>query len=284
MVAEAILPIQDDGTISGITTGSGGSNSGFTASATKPNTTNWPVGGLWLDLSTLPATTTWRVWNGYAFEPEPAGETVLGELLLADDFSGTNGAAWDGSKWGLGSAPLQGTGGGASLLSGQGVLAASNYGNFSGDSMISRRMLISGADDVNILLSFRFDSTDSYLMLHARHTENALDRKNGYALLISKPDDTFRIIEIATYVQSNLEDPVEFAYTEGVTYKARFRVVGTTLKAKVWVATDSEPGTWDIETTDSTYTSGVHGLSVAGGATNANPRRVFIDDVVVRAS
>jgi hypothetical protein len=248
-----------------------------------PNTTGWAVNDLWLDTSALSTSVaaTVRVWNGSAFLPTPSGAPATGNILLSDDFTGTDGAVWNAAKWGMGRDAVQGTGGGATLLSNQGVLAASNYGNYSGDSLVSRRALLTAEDDVHFYFSFRFDATTSFLQANARHTSTTIDRETGYAMSFSKEGSTWSLVKITGYSSTGLGAAQSFTYTADTTYKARFHVVGTAIKGKVWAASASEPGSWGLEVTDSTYTSGHHGFSVAGGATNANARRVFIDDVII---
>jgi len=60
-----------------------------------------------------------------------------------------------------------------------------------------------------------------------------------------------------------------FAATAGTSYTLRFRVVGTTLYAKVWRTGTTEPTYWLITVTDSSFSSGYCGLrmQVAGGVT-----------------
>jgi hypothetical protein len=40
----------------------------------------------------------------------------------------------------------------------------------------------------------------------------------------------------------------------------RVQNVGTALRAKLWLASSSEPGTWDLDTTDATLSSGSTGI------------------------
>lgn len=282
MTARAIQGITEAGTVEPFIV-QATATGGFRYVGDSPNTTGWAVNDLWLDTTDVDATTepTIRVWDGTQFLPEPPGVPATGNVLLADTFTGTDGAAWDAAKWGLGRNAAQGTGGGATLLSNQGVLAASNYGNYSGDSLVSRRALLTGEDDVHFFWSFRFDTTTSFLQANVRHTTTTIDRATGYAMLFSKEGNTWSIVRITGYSNTTLGSAQSFTYVEGTTYKARFRVVGTALKGKVWAASGIEPGSWGLEVTDATYTTGHHGFSVAGGATNANARRVFIDDLII---
>jgi hypothetical protein len=284
----ALRRILEDGSLEA----TGGSAPGVTTTGfravtdTAPNTSGWAAGDLWLDTSDPDGDgNVIRRWTGATWSPEPAGAPVLGDLLLSDDFTGADGAAWDSAKWALGRNPLQGTGGGATLLAGSGVLAASNYGNFHGDSMASRRLNIADQADVNIEFSFKFDATLSYLFVHARHSTATLDRLDGYALSINRVSDEWSLVELTGYAQSGLGSVQSYSFDADTWHRARFYVVGTAIKAKVWPAEDTEPGSWDVEVTDSTYSAaGKTGFSVAGGATSALARRVFIDDVIVRDS
>lgn len=62
-----------------------------------------------------------------------------------------------------------------------------------------------------------------------------------------------------------------FTATANTPYDLRFEVVGTTLYAKAWAATSTEPSTWAITTTDSSLASGQCGLRVqALSATSAS--------------
>ena len=60
---------------------------------------------------------------------------------------------------------------------------------------------------------------------------------------------------------TQLAGDTTLSLTVGNWYWVRFRINGSAYKAKVWADGDSEPGTWNIESTDSTYsTAGSVGL------------------------
>ena len=54
-------------------------------------------------------------------------------------------------------------------------------------------------------------------------------------------------------------------------YRLRFRANGTALKAKIWLASDSEPGSWTIEVTDAT-------ISAAGWTGCFGFAKVLVDE------
>jgi hypothetical protein len=55
---------------------------------------------------------------------------------------------------------------------------------------------------------------------------------------------------------------VPFAAKAGTVYSIRFRVLGTTLTAKVWATGTTEPSGWMVTTSDSTLTAGRCGVLV----------------------
>ena len=71
-----------------------------------------------------------------------------------------------------------------------------------------------------------------------------------------------------TTVATNSTPPLVVA--ANTRYRMRFRVNGSDLKVRVWLATDSEPSTWAIETTDTAVSAaGWVGLVGNGSATEA---------------
>ena len=69
---------------------------------------------------------------------------------------------------------------------------------------------------------------------------------------------------------------VTVSITSGTWCWVRFRVNGSTIRAKYWTgAAGDEPGTWDIDTTDSTYTTAGHVGLMKGANTNTHLWRKF---------
>ena len=56
-----------------------------------------------------------------------------------------------------------------------------------------------------------------------------------------------------------------FTATAGTSYSLRFRMVGTTINAKVWATSTAEPANWIITSSDSTLSSGNCGLRMQLG-------------------
>jgi hypothetical protein len=70
----------------------------------------------------------------------------------------------------------------------------------------------------------------------------------------------------------------------GTQFRVRLQIVGTVLRAKIWLASASEPPTWHAETTDTDLASGtqvvMRGLLTTGN-TNVLPVNVDWDNVAV---
>lgn len=70
-------------------------------------------------------------------------------------------------------------------------------------------------------------------------------------------------------------------HTANTAYRIRFQVIGTTLQAKLWLASTAEPGAWTVTTTDSNLASGFYGTynRLSSTVTNA-PVTVTWDNFV----
>ncbi len=67
-----------------------------------------------------------------------------------------------------------------------------------------------------------------------------------------------------------------FTFATGTWYRIRIRTVGTTIQARVWARTGSEPSTWLVDRTDSHVTSA--GLLAVRGTVNA---AIFFDNTTI---
>lgn len=82
------------------------------------------------------------------------------------------------------------------------------------------------------------------------------DEKNWYKALIDGTNLTFLIR--VNGVEKHISVP--FAAKDNTRYTLRFRVVGTTLAARVWQTDQQEPQTWMLRTTDASLPNGTAGL------------------------
>jgi hypothetical protein len=78
------------------------------------------------------------------------------------------------------------------------------------------------------------------------------------------------------------------SHAAGTQYRVRFEVEGaapTTLRARLWLATDAEPATWTVQTTDASaalQTPGLSGLTTYLSSSTSNAPVTFtFDDLVI---
>lgn len=194
--------------------------------------------------------------------------------LLTDDFTGTNGAAINSSKWVVARTT---TGAGATIQSNRARLNAGTLADY--DGAVSIRANISNVADAEWLTSSFWyqDSQDGRLEAWLR-CDDISNPGNGYFLSLLRTG-TVALYKASGFSYNSLAT-ASFSFTTGTGYKLRFRVVGTTVQAKLWAATDTEPSSWTMNVTDSSVTAaGQCALSVQGGGAAGLP--VDLDDVTL---
>jgi len=178
----------------------------------------------------------------------PTGTPVTGALLAQDSFQRANQAHWgtasDGLTWG-GDANTQAV---FSIVNNMGQLAngAGPYNAVLGPAAANAEVLFTGAlssfANSNLGAVLRWQDTNDLYKAYI----------DGTSLVVQK-----RVGGAATNLAT-----APFAATAGTAYSLRFRVVGTTLYAKVWAAASPEPSTWTITATDASLASGQAGLRI----------------------
>ncbi len=90
------------------------------------------------------------------------------------------------------------------------------------------------------------------------------DTDNLYWVALDSPDlasDTLSFYKrVGGSFTAVSQQATPFTTTSGTAYKIRVRVQGSTVQAKVWDALNTEPGTWLIDTTDTSLTGGDFGI------------------------
>ncbi len=111
-----------------------------------------------------------------------------------------------------------------------------------------------GRDDVEIVARVRLtQATSAQVNLVCRASGTApFSDSNQYEAGLVDGDDEYRIGKLSPGF-SSIASVAETVVLD-TWYWIRFRVIGTSLKMKLWLDTESEPGTWGIDTTDSDVT------------------------------
>ena len=123
--------------------------------------------------------------------------------------------------------------------------------------------------DVELLFQYYNDSTSTTQRVAAVRMATSGTR-TGYAVRVRTASiDIYRFTTNTFTALSN----ATVSFTSGTWCWVRFRVNGTTLRARIWADGDSEPGTWDCDTTDSTYSTAGHVGPLKGANTNTQKWR-----------
>jgi hypothetical protein len=127
-------------------------------------------------------------------------------------------------------------------------------------------------DFIYAFLMARVASTATFYMARARISAAA----GAMQITLRK-----RIGGTETELAANLPG---FSYVAGAVYRMRFSVQGTSLRARMWLASNPEPTTWQVTTTDPDLTTpddvGIRTL-LAPGVTNPLPITFSFDSLVV---
>lgn len=107
------------------------------------------------------------------------------------------------------------------------------------------------------------------------------DDNNTYLAQVSfNPSGTvtLEIFKRVTGTFTSLGSLVDvITYSPATAIRLRASCVGTTFKARVWPAAQTEPGGWHVTAIDATYTSGKVGTKTSLGAGNTNTLPVAVD-------
>ena len=178
----------------------------------------------------------------------PTPSPTPGITLAQDTFQRVNqkfwGTASDGHTWG-GDANSQAA---FSILNNVGQIANGSgpYNAVLGPTATDAEVLFAGSvssfNNNNLGAVLRWQDTNDWYKAYINGTQLVIQKKvKGTATILSQ---------------------AAFPASANTAYNLRFRVVGTTLYAKVWATAATEPTAWTITTTDGSLSSGQCGLRI----------------------
>lgn len=185
--------------------------------------------------------------------------------LLSTSFAGSNDAVWP-SPWTI-------VGGSGSIQSNRGELV-SPAGAWSGGEASAGLTVPTG----RIVATVRFPSIPNRsARINVRWNAGS---GNGYRLIIPTDYNGFQLVKVIGYSETPLDEEFVSSWVANTNYKVAVEWTGSTIRARRWLASATEPLTWDLTATDTTYTTGDVSLVVvnngSGGAQN-----VLWDDVLI---
>ena len=182
-------------------------------------------------------------------------------VFVSDTWTGSNGSPWSSGNWVTGQSA---TGASATIQSNAGRMNAGSNTSYGG----KRSQKVNATSQINgeIQLDFRIPSsgnTDIALQIALRGDTGA-DGANGYIMMITATDWWFsRIISYSD--GGSALNGTTMALSSDTWYTVRFQAIGSTIRAKVWLTSGAEPGSWLSATDSSITTAGTAFIACLGG-------------------
>jgi hypothetical protein len=109
-------------------------------------------------------------------------------------------------------------------------------------------------DDAEILGQIYADSTTATQRFYVLRMSTSGASRTGYAVRVrTNSIDTYRFTGVTFTAITNTTVSLSTGW-----HWVRFRINATTLQARIWADGAGEPGTWDCDATDSTYSTAGH--------------------------
>jgi hypothetical protein len=195
-------------------------------------------------------------------------------MTVDTQFTGTNGAPWP-SPWTT--SLLTGTTGGAiDIQSNRGRLRAHDgayrrarcvaSGSAFSDGRVEFRVRFTGVTEQYAYLWFRVQTWgDEAFNLPGYSLHFGVHNPWGSKVSLVRGGGVSEVALVETTV----------TWESGVDYNVVVEASGSALRAKVWKASEAEPGVWTLEASDSAFASGEWGCSLLSGATSADRQADF---------
>lgn len=196
--------------------------------------------------------------NVTASQAVAVGQSFTGNLTVTgiDLFSNGTGAAPDGctARWTTSSMTY------TENSPPPGYVRAAITGN-TGNRRLLQLDEAPASADIEVYTKIRASrppTVNTSVMGAATRASGAVGAENGYtAHLYTDPSlvNQFRLNRYSAGGVSTL-GAINFAWVINTWYRIRLRCIGSSIKAKIWLDGDAEPGTWDIDVTNSDVTAG----------------------------
>lgn len=202
---------------------------------------------------------------------------VTGTAAVVDTFSRSVTGGWSsadtGQSWTV-------TGGSTSDYDVTGGVGRHNNVN---EAVNHWATLNTGANDCDFSISFASNKLAAGNVQVVETLGRLINLDNFYALRVLILTNATMTLELRRRVAA-VETAIDSATTTlthvaGTFYRARLSVQGTTVRARVWAVTDTEPTTWDLEVTDTSLTTGTMiGLRTVLASGTSNEPVIFSFD------
>lgn len=180
---------------------------------------------------------------------------------VIETWTGSNGAAWP-SPW----VTSGGAGSVQDIQGNQGRLVAPTT-TYTG---VRAFYGLAGRLDITLTIDVANPKTENYVLFAYRGDDWASSASsnlnNGYNVELAYNSNTVELYRTTANVRTSLAAPAK-TYTAGQPIRLRVQVFDTTHRVRIWNSNVGEPGTWDIDVQDATWSYGQWGLANASGVT-----------------
>lgn len=193
--------------------------------------------------------------------------------LIAENYLGTDGTNVTGTL------TPTGTTGGSVQYNADRCRIVTTTGAFA-----TKRRSITGLANGDAIFTLQLNTTspvpEHYIDIVARANNATSSLTAGYQLTLS-PQAGTNLIELYDLADDaeNAADSASFTFAASGIYRVRFRWNGSLIQARIWLASDAEPTTWQLEITSSATTAAGTFHYAVSAATTA--RTVYFDDLLI---
>ena len=210
--------------------------------------------------------------NEYTGPPLPTGTPIFSEA-----FTGSNGAAWDTTKWASGMALASST---ATIVGNRGQLKVGT----ASPGVRTQRFTGQEFADFHALLTFAMSSTSTALTVVFRSGDTTLDEVDAYGLRLWHDRDELIHFD-SSYTGTIITQSPSSTRSSGLRFYLRLKASGSRIQARSWLTDDTEPTAWGIDVTNSARTAaGWFGFSVSGFGASGPNTTATVDDLTVATS
>jgi len=223
--------------------------------------------------------------------PGSSSSTLATSVNFSENFSGTNGDAWP-SGWSItsGAATLA-----VDIQNNRGHLSSNSYDGLNSNTALTRVYNSSvNLQSADVVFTVRFENFSSqgvgfYLRQNGGYLTDSVTNGQGYGVFLEGNSNDFGL----WYELNGVEIKITGVYNPPITilddteYQIRYQVEqininDTIQRAKIWLITNSEPASWNIETT----TSIANLQNISGGIAvdlfnYSGTDSVYLDDISV---
>lgn len=198
--------------------------------------------------------------------------------LFQDSFTGSNGAAWSASWTTTNVSSLNTSGATQQIQGNKGRLNAGTVASYGGHSVI--RYSGSNVSDIEWIGKITFTtSIDGNFEAWARASTSSPDGTGYIFQLNLGTTNTVTVIRANSFTYTTLGQ-ASVTLSQNTEYGWKFYVVGTSIKAKVWATSGSEPGSYNLNLTDSAVTAAGYSYVHAHGG-GSSGFIVDLDDITL---